>query len=190
MPLKYYKCALLMFGAYVCNLMYVAPLATKVDTNANVALTACLAVYVGCYRSLNSAHPHISEGVSMSNNAMRQYVKNALLFSLCVLLRQVLPKDLADAALAWYFYVLGIFALPGIFLPAISRFLSSRLWEDEVYVFLGRVPYFHYVEVECRLSYVVAAIPGAFLCGWYAFQKHWFPNNVLGLAFCIQVTTD
>jgi hypothetical protein len=26
-----------------------------------------------------------------------------------------------------------------------------------------------------------------FFCAWYASQKHWLANNILGLAFCIQV---
>ncbi|KAL7198133.1 hypothetical protein ACSBR2_020621 [Camellia fascicularis] len=27
---------------------------------------------------------------------------------------------------------------------------------------------------------------GTFFCAWYASQKHWLANNILGLAFCIQ----
>lgn len=45
------------------------------------------------------------------------------------------------------------------------------------------------VEVEFTRSQIVAAIPGTFFCVWYARQKHWLANNVLGLAFCIQVSS-
>lgn len=43
------------------------------------------------------------------------------------------------------------------------------------------------LEVEFTKSQIVAAIPGTFFCAWYASRKHWLANNILGLAFCIQV---
>lgn len=43
------------------------------------------------------------------------------------------------------------------------------------------------LEIEFTRSQIVAAIPGTFFCAWYASQKHWLANNILGLAFCIQV---
>ena len=43
------------------------------------------------------------------------------------------------------------------------------------------------LEIEFTRSQVVAAIPGTFFCAWYALKKHWLANNILGLAFCIQV---
>ncbi|XVE99177.1 hypothetical protein REPUB_Repub03eG0174800 [Reevesia pubescens] len=42
-------------------------------------------------------------------------------------------------------------------------------------------------EIEFTRSQIIAAIPGTFFCAWYASQKHWLANNILGLAFCIQV---
>lgn len=38
----------------------VAPLVVKVDPNLNVILTACLTVYVGCYRSVKATPPSVS----------------------------------------------------------------------------------------------------------------------------------
>ncbi|MBA0574551.1 hypothetical protein Golob_001743, partial [Gossypium lobatum] len=40
--------------------------------------------------------------------------------------------------------------------------------------------------IEFTRSQIIAAIPGSFFCAWYASQKHWLANNILGLAFCIQ----
>ncbi|MBA0844400.1 hypothetical protein Goarm_001500 [Gossypium armourianum] len=42
------------------------------------------------------------------------------------------------------------------------------------------------LEIEFTRSQIIAAIPGSFFCAWYASQKHWLANNILGLAFCIQ----
>ncbi|KAB1205074.1 Signal peptide peptidase [Morella rubra] len=43
------------------------------------------------------------------------------------------------------------------------------------------------LDIEFKRSQIVAAIPGTFFCARYASQKHWLANNILGLAFCIQV---
>ncbi|XP_068650289.1 signal peptide peptidase 1-like [Aristolochia californica] len=157
-----------------------APLVMKVDPNLNVILTACLTVYVGCYRSVKPTPP--SETMS-NEHAMRfPLVGSAMLLSLFLLFK-FLSKDLVNAVLTCYFFVLGIVALSATLLPAIKRFLPKN-WNDNPIVW--RMPYFQSVEVEFTKSQVVAAIPGTFFCAWYASQKHWLANNVLGLAFCIQ----
>ncbi|KAL8156540.1 signal peptide peptidase-like [Apium graveolens] len=157
-----------------------APLIVKVDPNLNVVLTACLTVYVGCYRSVKPTPPT----ETMSNeHAMRfPLVGSAMLLSLFLLFK-FLSKDLVNAVLTCYFFVLGIVALSATLLPSISRFLPKNWNED---VINWRFPYFRSVEVEFTRSQIVAAIPGTFFCAWYVSQKHWLANNVLGLAFCIQ----
>lgn len=157
-----------------------APLVVKVDTNINVVLTACLTVFVGCYRSVKSTPP--SETMS-NEHAMRfPLVGSAMLLSLFLLFK-FLSKDLVNAVLTGYFFILGIIALSATLLPAIGRFLPNK-WNDDVIIW--RFPYFRSLEVEFTRSQVVAAIPGTFFCAWYAAQKHWLANNILGLAFCIQ----
>lgn len=157
-----------------------APLVVKVDPNLNVILTACLTVFVGCYRSVKATPPT----ETMSNeHAMRfPFVGSAMLLSLFLLFK-FLSKDLVNAVLTAYFFVLGIVALSATLLPAIKRFLPQP-WNDNVIVW--RFPYFRSLEVEFTKSQVVAAIPGTFFCAWYAWKKHWLANNILGLSFCIQ----
>ncbi|KAH7838326.1 hypothetical protein Vadar_025068 [Vaccinium darrowii] len=125
-----------------------APLVVKVDPNLNVILTACLTVYVGCYRSVKPTPP--SETMS-NEHAMR-------------------------------FPLVGI-ALSATLLPAIKRFLPNH-WNEDLIIW--RFPLFRSLEVEFTRSQIVAGIPGTFFCAWYASQKHWLANNVLGLAFCVQ----
>lgn len=157
-----------------------APLVLKVDPNLNVILTACLTVYVGCYRSVKPTPP--SETMS-NEHAMRfPLVGSAMLLSLFLLFKFI-SKDLVNAVLTSYFFVLGIAALSATLLPAIQRFLPKRWNED---AFSWHFPYFRSLEIEFTRSQVVAAIPGTFFCAWYASQKHWLANNILGLAFCIQ----
>ncbi|KAJ6964805.1 signal peptide peptidase-like isoform X2 [Populus alba x Populus x berolinensis] len=157
-----------------------APLFVKVDPNLNVILTACLAVYVGCYRSVKPTPP--SETMS-NEHAMRfPFVGSAMLLSLFLLFK-FLSKDLVNAVLTCYFFVLGIVALSATLLPAIKRYLPKH-WNDDVISW--KFPYFHSLDIEFTRSQIIAAIPGTFFCAWYASQKHWLANNILGLAFCIQ----
>ncbi|XVF69475.1 hypothetical protein PTKIN_Ptkin11bG0085300 [Pterospermum kingtungense] len=157
-----------------------APLVVKVDPNLNVILTACLAVYVGCYRSVKPTPP--SETMS-NEHAMRfPFVGSAMLLSLFLLFK-FLSKDLVNAVLTCYFFVLGIIALSATILPAIKRFLPKN-WNEDLIIW--RFPYVRSLEIEFTRSQIVAAIPGTFFCAWYASQKHWLANNILGLSFCIQ----
>lgn len=157
-----------------------APLVVKVNPNVNVVLTACLAVYVGCYRSVKSTPPT----ETMSNeHAMRfPLVGSAMLLSLFLLFK-FFSKDLVNAVLTCYFFVLGILAFSATLLPGIKRFLPEH-WNENVIVW--RFPYFRSLEVDFTRSQIVAAIPGFFFCVWYASKKHWLANNILGIAFCIQ----
>ncbi|KAJ9546149.1 hypothetical protein OSB04_025856 [Centaurea solstitialis] len=157
-----------------------APLVLKVDPNINVILTACLTVFVGCYRSVKPTPP--SETMS-NEHAMRfPLVGSAMLLSLFLLFK-FLSKDLVNAVLTAYFFVLGILALSATLLPAIRRFLPTK-WNEDVITW--HFPRFRSLDVEFTRSQVVAAIPGTFFCVWYVAQKHWLANNILGLAFCIQ----
>jgi len=120
-----------------------APLVVKVDSNVNVIFTACLTVYVGCYRSVKPTPPTVSTCFyphcllyvspfksqlkchvltylncviiiqeTMSNeHAMRfPFVGSAMLLSLFLLFK-FLSKDLVNAVLTGYFFLLGIVAL-------------------------------------------------------------------------------
>ncbi|OAY68300.1 signal peptide peptidase 1 [Ananas comosus] len=157
-----------------------APLVVKVNPNLNVILTACLTVYVGCYRSVKPTLP--SETMS-NEHAMRfPLVGSAMLLSLFLLFK-FLSKDLVNAVLTCYFFVLGVIALSATLLPSIKRFLPKD-WNENVIVW--HIPFFRSISVEFTKSQVVASIPGTFFCIWYASKKHWLANNVLGIAFCIQ----
>ncbi|XP_062024456.1 signal peptide peptidase [Rosa rugosa] len=157
-----------------------APLVVRVDPNLNVIFTACLTVFVGCYRSVKPTPPT----ETMSNeHAMRfPFVGSAMLLSLFLLFK-FLSKDLVNAVLTCYFFVLGIIALSATLLPAIARYLPER-WNKDLIIW--HLPYFRSVEIEFTRSQIFAAIPGFFFCAWYASKKHWLANNILGLAFCIQ----
>lgn len=194
-----------------------APLVVRVNPNLNVILTACLTVYVGCFRSVKDTPPtvrktqpdclfsffwissqwnHFSNSIynlcfvlfgimqeTMSKeHAMRfPLVGSAMLLSLFLLFK-FLSKDLVNAVLTAYFFVLGIVALsyvqsilcfwlfllnfdfpfPNIhnfvfcratLLPAIRRFLPDP-WNDNLIVW--RFPYFRCMYL--RLTYFACLV--------------------------------
>jgi len=163
-----------------------APLVVNVNPNVNVVLTACLTVYVGCYRSVKPTPP--SETMSKEHAMRFPFVGSAMLLSLFLLFK-FLSKDLVNAVLTAYFFILGIVALSATLLPSIKRFLPKE-WNDNLIVWQAPLirwaPFIHSLSVEFTKSQIVASIPGFFFCLWYASKKHWLANNVLGLAFCIQ----
>jgi minor histocompatibility antigen H13 len=114
-----------------------APLVVKVNPNANVILTACLAVYVGCYRSVKPTPP--AETMSKEHAMRFPLVGSAMLLSLFLLFK-FLSKDLVNTVLTAYFFILGIAALCATLLPSIKRFLPKE-WNDNAIVW--RAPLFH-----------------------------------------------
>ncbi|CAH2045666.1 unnamed protein product [Thlaspi arvense] len=86
----------------------VAPLVVNVNPNLNVILTACLTVFVGCFRSVKDSPP--TETMSKEHAMRFPLVGSAMLLSLFLLFK-FLSKDLVNAVLTAYFFVLGIVAL-------------------------------------------------------------------------------
>lgn len=83
-----------------------------------------------------------------------------------------------------------IFVLDFLFLSSsadlICLTLSPFIMQNDIFPFISYTA----LEIEFTRSQVVAAIPGTFFCAWYALKKHWLANNILGLAFCIQVQSQ
>ncbi|XP_078169654.1 signal peptide peptidase 1-like [Carex rostrata] len=123
----------------------------------------------------------ISNQHAMRFNKFR-LVGSVMLLSLSPLFKFV-SKDLVNAVLTCYFFVLGIVALSATMLPYLKRFFPKDWNEKQI---TWQAPIFHSLSVEFTKSQLVAAIPGLLFCVWYAWRKHWLANNILGIAFCIQ----
>ncbi|RWW24566.1 hypothetical protein BHE74_00008277, partial [Ensete ventricosum] len=131
-----------------------APLVVNVNPNVNVVLTACLTVYVVHFEMFVK---YMQETMS-NEHAMRfPLVGSAMLLSLFLLFK-FFSKDLVNAVLTCYFFVLGIVALSATLLPAIKRFLP-RHWNDDLIVW--RAPYFH-----CASSLLLAFVKN-YLFLWF-----------------------
>lgn len=148
------------------------------NPNLNVVLTACLTVFIGCYRSVKPVPP--SETMSKEHAMRFPFIGSAVLLSLFLLFK-FLPKDLINTVLTLYFFALGILALTATILPAAEKFLPKRFNESS---FSVKIPFIQ--SIQLTLSELIAGIPASFFCVWYVVKKHWLANNILGLAFSIQ----
>lgn len=99
-----------------------------------------------------------------------------------------LPKDIVNAILSAYFVFLGMLAVVACVEPAAARYFSDWWSEHELEIRLPKLPVvlkegleFSFTPLELLL-----AAPTSIFCLWYYRRKHWFANNVLGLAFSLQ----
>ncbi|XP_020262063.1 signal peptide peptidase 1-like [Asparagus officinalis] len=86
--------------------------------------------YVGYYQSVKDTPP--SETMSNEHAMWFPLVGSAMLLSLFLLFKFQL-KDLVNAVLTCYFFVLGIIALSAILLPAIKQYLPKH-WNENLIV--------------------------------------------------------
>ncbi|GAU34610.1 hypothetical protein TSUD_15250 [Trifolium subterraneum] len=93
-----------------------APLVVKINPIVNLIFTACITVFVGCYRSVKPTLP--------SETMSKEYAM--------------------------------------------------------------RIPFVAILEIQFTKSQVIVGIPETLFCGWFALQKHWLANNILGLALSIR----
>eukprot|EP00270_Netrium_digitus_P008788 TRINITY_DN2643_c0_g1_i2.p1 TRINITY_DN2643_c0_g1~~TRINITY_DN2643_c0_g1_i2.p1 ORF type:complete len:357 (+),score=98.05 TRINITY_DN2643_c0_g1_i2:452-1522(+) len=156
------------------------PLAVTINPSVNVVLTACLAVFVGSWRSVKTSPP--SETMSREHAMRFPLVGSAVLLGLFLLFK-FLPKDIVNMVLSCYFVVLGILALGATILPLVAVAVPKK-WAENVITW--NFKWLRGLEIEFTLAQIVAGIPAAAFCVWYVQRKHWFANNVLGLAFSIQ----
>mmetsp|Transcript_19477 Transcript_19477/g.23324 ORF Transcript_19477/g.23324 Transcript_19477/m.23324 type:complete len:382 (+) Transcript_19477:258-1403(+) len=164
----------------------VAPLLVQVPTNANIVVTACLAVYVGSYRSYKPEQP-MQETLTQKDAMKFPLVGSCVLFGLFLLFK-FLPKDLVNMVLTAYFVLLGVIALTASLLPFVSKLFTAEQ-QEKVYRFgTLKIPFLvpEPLELQCSPPELVGGVCSMVFCIWYCINKHFFANNTLGLAFSIQ----
>ncbi|KAI5074677.1 hypothetical protein GOP47_0010638 [Adiantum capillus-veneris] len=156
----------------------IAPLFIPVDPNWNCVLTACLAVFVGCKRSVKDAPP--SETISKEHAIRFPFIGSAVLFSLFLVFK-FLPKELVNRILAAYFFCLGVLAFSATILPYLEPILPKKFKESCLTI---NVPFIQ--SIQLSIAEMLAAVPAIGFCSLYVWKKHWLANNILGLAFSIE----
>eukprot|EP00891_Asterochloris_glomerata_P007431 jgi/Astpho2/7431/e_gw1.00114.103.1_t len=155
------------------------PLVAPVPVNLNIVVTASLAVYVGCLRSIKPTPPE--ESMTRQDAMKFPLIGSAVLFGLFVVFK-ILPKDMVNLVLTGYFVLLGTFAVTATLLPFVAALCSKQLREKEWTLPPIRIP----MLMKLTLPETIGLLPGVVLCVWYCLKKHWVANNALGLCFSIQ----
>ncbi|PSC74237.1 Signal peptide peptidase 2 isoform A [Micractinium conductrix] len=166
-------------------LLFVAPLLVSMPTNANIVLTAALCVYVGCRRSDKPEPPQ--ESMTKKDAMKFPLVGSLVLFSLFLAFKY-LPKEIVNAILSAYFVFLGMLAIVACAAPQLGALAGSWWSEHEIELRVPSIPVLLKEGLEFSFTPMegLAALPASAFCLWYYRRKHWFANNVLGLAFSLQ----
>ncbi|GFR51918.1 hypothetical protein Agub_g14402 [Astrephomene gubernaculifera] len=163
-----------------------APLVINVPTNVNIVATAALAVYAGSWRSVKPAPP--TESMTKKDAMRFPIVGSCVLFGLFLLFKFV-PKWIVNALLSLYLGGIAVFILTSAILPYVLDFFPERIQHMEIALPRIKVPHvFDNSDGSMRPTVpelILATISVGF-CGWYYAKKHWFANNMLGLAFCLE----
>ncbi|GLC40086.1 hypothetical protein PLESTF_000921800 [Pleodorina starrii] len=163
-----------------------APLVVNVPTNFNIIATAALAVFAGSWRSVKPAPP--TESMTKKDAMRFPIVGSCVLFGLFLLFKFV-PKWLVNALLSLYLGGIAIFVLTSAVMPYVLDFFPESIRHREIELPHVKIPYvFDNSDGSMRPTVpelILATISFGF-CGWYYAKKHWFANNMLGLAFCLE----
>eukprot|EP00803_Ostreobium_quekettii_P006669 evm.model.scf_192EXC.1 EVM.evm.TU.scf_192EXC.1 scf_192EXC:40115-43796(+) len=166
------------------GLLAAAPLAVQVPPELNIVVTAGLTVYVGSWRSVKTQLP--AESMTKKDAMRFPVIGSAVLLGLFVLFK-FLPRDLVNAVLAMYFVVLGTVAITAFFVPFILPLFPKSLRDKNVGLKPFRIPYVEdHVELSATVPELVIGSAALGFCTWYYMKKHWFANNVIGIAFAIE----
>lgn len=161
---------------------------------SSLLIMALIPIIVGSFKSvkLQSNQKETGEQVeTMSTNdaLMFPVIASGTLFGI-YLVFQIFSKEHINLLLAFYFFLLGIFAVTRVLHPLLLKYLNGPLFEEKYDFKLSCVAT---VTKEALIScdqvidrqLIIAFILSAAFGVWYFLQKHWIANNLFGLAFSI-----
>lgn len=160
----------------------ILPLFVNVETNVNIILTAAATVFCGCWRSVKSEPP--AEAMTRKDALKFPVVGSIILFSLFLAFK-FLPKDMVNLVLSAYFVMLGTAALVATAEPVLTSVAAPLAKLGDASISL-KIPFNIVEDVSFTYLEMLLSIPAAGFCFYYWTTKHWFANNILGLAFSLQ----
>lgn len=146
---------------------------------------ALIPIYIGSKKALHQKAP---ETMTAKDAWMFPLVGSTVLFGLYILF-QTFSKEHLNLLLTAYFLIFGLGAIAATLAPWLEQLGSALLGrrKHKPYKF-GFTPFWSKEKFSVDFTFfeALAFVLGALLTAWYAYEKHWIANNLLGLAFCIQ----
>ncbi|KAG2440716.1 hypothetical protein HXX76_003573 [Chlamydomonas incerta] len=115
-------------------------------------------------------------------------VGSCVLFGLFLLFKFV-PKWLVNAVVSLYLGGIAVFVLTSAIEPYVKDYFPENIRHKEIGLPRIKIPYlFDNTDGSMRptVPELCLATVSLGFCIWYYVRKHWFANNVLGLAFCLE----
>ena len=155
----------------------------SIPVHVQLLLSATLPIYIAAHNSLDMKQ---EESIKSNDAWKAPLVGSAALFGLYVVFT-LLDPYWPSLLLRAYFMLTGVFVLQ----------LSLQRFVDPVFKLLGvagktrKVDWNEkYVLGEIKFSFnnasILAMILSIAVTAWYLQTKHWWGNNIFGIAFCIQ----
>ena len=153
-----------------------------------LVLMAVFPIFIGAFRSVKYLEKQHAAGEKLETITRKDALKfpiiaSGVLFGIYIFFK-VFSQEYINLLLSFYFFGLGVFAVYHIAGSFLAHLVPS-LFPNQTYHIL-------FTEGEKKEEIVnetfdrkdlVALGVCALLAAWYAMQKHWVANNIIGLAF-------
>jgi len=161
-----------------------------IPVNVNLILSASSIIYIGSMLSLKLKNDRAAKGekadevMTSSDAYMFPVIGSGVLFGLYMLFK-LLHKDWVNFLLTAYFALIGTWSLGGTLDPFVESLIFGGK-SPNVVKKKGKLPLLGEYDIDLSQSEIVSLIIGAGFSLLYAQTKHFFLNNLMGIAFSIK----
>lgn len=174
----------LLFMSY--GILFVVTIASNyvaVPVHVQLLLSATLPIYIASHNSLAVS---TTETMKSEDVWKAPIVGSCALFGLYIVFT-VLDPYWPNILLRAYFMIAGLVALQ----LSLRRFINPVFKKIGIAGKTHKVHWnenyiFEEIKFDFNMSDIVALLLSAAACAWYLQTKHWWGNNLFGIAFCIQ----
>ncbi|CAK8690411.1 unnamed protein product [Clavelina lepadiformis] len=163
-----------------------ASLEGQAVTFSSLIIMAVVPIIIGSYRSLNQHESGETPETITKHDALKfPLVASGVLFGIYMFFK-IFSQEYITMLIGFYFFVLGIFAVNQIASPYITKMIPSFFPNKACHLVLtegSKEEKEVILDLEFDRKDVVAFGLCTVLSGWYALQRHWIANNIIGLAF-------
>ena len=153
-----------------------------------LVVMAVFPIFIGAFRSVKILENQKESGEKpetiTKDDAMKfPLIASAVLFGLYLFFK-LFSEEYINMLLGVYFFFLGIFAIYHIAGSFLARLVPSLVPNQVYHLLLTEgEPKEEIVDYKFDRKDIIALVVCAIIAAWYALQKHWIANNLIGFAF-------
>lgn len=154
----------------------------------SLVLMAVFPIFIGAFRSVEHQQKQREAGEKPETITQKDALKfplvaSGVLFGIYIFFK-VFSQEYINLLLSVYFFGLGVFAVNHIAGDFLSRLVPSFVPNQNYHLLLTEGDKNEkIVDEKFNRKNLIALGLCVLLAAWYALQKHWIANNIIGLAF-------